>query len=453
MSKIKLTAGRIRDLKVPPCKQQALIWDTEAPGLGVRVTSGSKSFVFQCKLAGKDLRITIGDVLSWPIDSTDPEAPGARQEARRLRTLVDQGIDPRVHRAEKIAKVVAQQAVEDSKATTFGAAWQAYVADRSPMWSEAHKRGHEQAVHGKKINGPLHDLLEVKLIDLGKDRIKQWLDDNVSERPTFTANCFRKLRACLNWCLERDEFRHLIQPDACGRSVARDRVPKTKARTDCLQREQLAPWFAEVCKLSNPTISAYLQILLLTGARREEMASLKWDHVDLRWRSLTIADKVEGERIIPMTPYVASLLCQLKASNETPPPKYRILHGKKIENDLKNWRPSEWVFSSKTAESGRMVEPRIALNRAVAAAGLPPLTLHGLRRSFGTLAEWVECPVGISAQIMGHKPSAVAEKHYRQRPLDLLRMWHTKIEAWILAEAGIEQPKEEPAGLKAVTAA
>jgi hypothetical protein len=66
--------------------------------------------------------------------------------------------------------------------------------------------------------------------------------------------------------------------------------------------------------------------------------------------------------------------------------------------------------------------------------------LHGLRRSFGTLAEWVECPVGISAQIMGHKPSALAEKHYRKRPLDLLRMWHTKIEAWILVEASITLP-------------
>jgi hypothetical protein len=44
---------------------------------------------------------------------------------------------------------------------------------------------------------------------------------------------------------------------------------------------------------------------------------------------------------------------------------------------------------------------------------------------------------------MGHKPSATAEKHYRVRPLDLLRMWHTKIECWILNEAGIEQPAEE----------
>ena len=52
-------------------------------------------------------------------------------------------------------------------------------------------------------------------------------------------------------------------------------------------------------------------------------------------------------------------------------------------------------------------------------------------------------PVGVVAQIMGHKPSASAEKHYRRRPLDLLRQWHTKLEGWILAEAGIAQPVEE----------
>jgi hypothetical protein len=44
---------------------------------------------------------------------------------------------------------------------------------------------------------------------------------------------------------------------------------------------------------------------------------------------------------------------------------------------------------------------------------------------------------------MGHKPSAIAEKHYRRRPLDLLRSWHVKIEAWILEQAGIEQASSE----------
>ena len=44
----------------------------------------------------------------------------------------------------------------------------------------------------------------------------------------------------------------------------------------------------------------------------------------------------------------------------------------------------------------------------------------------------------VVAQIQGHKPtSATAEKHYTVRPLDLLRVHHEKIEAWILEQAGI----------------
>ena len=57
--------------------------------------------------------------------------------------------------------------------------------------------------------------------------------------------------------------------------------------------------------------------------------------------------------------------------------------------------------------------------------------------------EWVELPTGIVAQLMGHKPSATAEKHYRVRPLDLLRMWHVKIEEWILGQAGISVPARQ----------
>jgi intergrase/recombinase len=59
----------------------------------------------------------------------------------------------------------------------------------------------------------------------------------------------------------------------------------------------------------------------------------------------------------------------------------------------------------------------------------------------GTLAEWVEAPTGLVAQIMGHKPSAIAEKHYTRRSIDFLREWHVKIEAWILTEAKITWTK------------
>jgi intergrase/recombinase len=56
---------------------------------------------------------------------------------------------------------------------------------------------------------------------------------------------------------------------------------------------------------------------------------------------------------------------------------------------------------------------------------------------------------GIAVQIQGHKPSGVREKHYIRRPLDLLHMWHVKIEQWILEQAGIEFVPVEK-GLRAV---
>jgi intergrase/recombinase len=59
-------------------------------------------------------------------------------------------------------------------------------------------------------------------------------------------------------------------------------------------------------------------------------------------------------------------------------------------------------------------------------------------------------PTGVVAQIMGHKPSAIAEKHYRRRPLDLLRMWHVRIEAWILEQAGVVFDAGAAPGLRVV---
>ena len=451
MAKVKLTAGRIRDFEPSDGKAQAFLWDSDVPGLAVRATAGSKSFIFQSKLDGKDIRITIGDAGIWPIDTTTKKTPAQGRKHVGCKTMIDRGSDPRTVKAEKKASLIEERAEADAGETTFLEAWNAYVAANRAKWSAAHIRGHDQAIEGKRVKGPLYEFRDLKLSEITADRIRAWMADNIKERPTFTAAAFRKLRAFLNWCADEQqkEFHGLVDLNACSRRVAKE-LPKAKAKTGSLQREQLATWFAEVKKLSSPVVSNYLQILLLTGARREELATLTWDNVDLRWGSMTMRDKVEGERTIPITPYVGQLLREIKTINETPPAPTRILHGKKIEVDVANWQPSPWVFFSKVAEDGRMVEPRIGHNRALAAAGLPALTLHDLRRSFSNMCEWVETPVGISAQIMGHKPSATAEKHYKQRPLDLLRMWHTKIEAWILEQAGIEQPREAAKGPQAV---
>jgi integrase len=90
-----------------------------------------------------------------------------------------------------------------------------------------------------------------------------------------------------------------------------------------------------------------------------------------------------------------------------------VLRLKALKEQGNEWKPSPWVFISPISLTGRLEEPSIAHRKAIAAAGLPPVSLHGLRRSFGSLSEWCEVPVGVVAQIMGHKPSATAEKHGR----------------------------------------
>ena len=183
-------------------------------------------------------------------------------------------------------------------------------------------------------------------------------------------------------------------------------------------------WWQGVEELPNRTASAYLRALLLTGARREELASLTWENVDFRWRKLTIADKVEDTRTIPLTPYLAHLLATLP-------------------------RHGPYVFAS-TGKAGRITDTRASHARALQSAGIERLTIHGLRRTFSLFGEAAGAPAGAIAQVMGHKPSATAEG-YRPRSIDALRPFLERIEAHILQLAEVQfDAQAEPGKLRIV---
>ena len=419
LTKVRLTPSRIAAHTCPADASQAFLWDAVVPGLAVRATANKRAFIFQSRLAGKSIRMTIGDTEVWTVEQT-------RQRARELQSQIDQGRDPRQVKQEWItADTQAREAarISDEPALT---AWHDYIAARTGKWSEAHMADHwkmvrdggEPVTRGRRIGAPayteqgiLRPLLDLPLKGITREKVARWLDNEATRRPAQARLALSLLGTFLSWCGNQPAHRGQVNSDACAR-LKRD-LPKPSIRTDCLQREQLASWFAAVRSINNPVMSAYLQSLLLTGARREELAGLRWADVDFQWQTIHLADKVDDAgRTIPLTPYIAELLQSLPKINE-------------------------FVFASKRAKSGRLQEPRKAHNQAIEAAGLPPLSIHGLRRSFATLSEWVEAPSGITAQIMGHKPSAIAERHYKRRPVDLLRVWHTKIEEWILSNANI----------------
>ena len=421
-SKNGFTELQVQALACADGSDYALHWDPELPGFGVRVThAGARSYVFEKRVKGhkRSTRVTIGKVGSWHLKK-------AREYARELGVKMDKGIDPRDERRASAAQAESVRIEAERRDLVFEGVWRDYIEANRGEWGERHLANHQALAHaggdrkkkrggkGLTMAGPLATFLPLKLSEVTLDRVVSWLTREKRTRPTSTAQAFRALRAFVNWTHEAPEYKGIIPADACTARAVRKIVPESKTKEgDCLQREHLPAWFREVRRASNPVIGAYLQGLLLLGPRREELAELQWGDVEFKWGgSLTLRDKVEGERTIPLPPYMASLLSALPRRNG-------------------------WVFSSEESESGRLVEPTKAHRLALKAAGIEPISLHGLRRSFGTLAEWVEIPTGVVAQIQGHKPSAVAEKHYRRRPLDLLRMWHEKLEAWMLEQAGV----------------
>jgi integrase len=415
---------RIDGFQCKPGKAQTLYWDGYAPGLGVRVTTaGSKSYIFESWLHGRSVRVTIGDVRTWTLGK-------AQDEATRLKTMTDQGKDPRRVKKEEAEAAAAARFRDANAAMLVGEAWTVYLTANENLWGAHHKRGHLEQSHpggvkkkvgaGVTVPGPMIPILKLRLAEVTAQVLTEWIKGLAAKRKARARQSFQMFRAFWRWCGSRPEYKSVIDVTVIDDKDLRRQVPKGRTKLhDVLQRAHLRPWFEAVQKIPNPIMSAYLQGLLLTGARREELAELKWADVDFKYHSLWIKDKVSEEgRKIPLTPHLARLLSALPRKNK-------------------------WVFRSQRSAAGRLTSPRMAHTNALKEAKLDHVTLHGLRRTFSSLAEWVEIPVGVVAQIMGHTPKATAEQHYKFRPLELLAVWHNKFETWILRQAGVIKPKKK----------
>ena len=433
-SRVRLTVGRVADFKCLTNKSQSFLWDTDAPTLALRASpTGRKTYVFESRLNGATIRVNIGTPAEWTIEA-------ARNKANGLKMLVDNGTDPReIQRQQDVDKAV-ERAAAAIQAVTVGEVWKLYLAKRQPNWGERHYKDHNimasaggekkskgtRVGKGLTIPGPIYPLLAFRLSELTPETIEAWATKQAKTRPTYGRLAWRCLKAFLTWCGEQKQYRILLTANPAKTKKAREAFGKPAVKSGSLERSQLPAWFTAVLNIGNPVAAAYLQTLLLTGARPGEVLGLRWKDINTKWKGLTIRDKVEGKRVIPLTPYVWHLLTVLPRRNE-------------------------YVFSSPTAKGGALSIPRSHHVCACKVAGLKGLTLHDLRRSFKSLTEWLEIPAGVVAQLMGHKPSATAEKHYTVRPLDLLRVHHERIEAWILEQAGIKfDAKAEPGKLQLV---
>lgn len=440
----KFTLASTKDLKCLEGKQQTFYWATNPRGLGLRVSqTGKRSFFFEGRIHGKTVRYPIGDI------SFDKVVVAAKDLAWKF----SKNLDPRQEREDDRlvqAKIKDQKkAKADREKLLVKDAWDDYIEYQKSLmplkglakgkkWGERHLQDHLNMTQqggiphkrGSKVTvqGVLYPLLQLRLAEITPAVLKDWLNEERKTRPNNARQGFQMFRTFWGWCAKGDRYKVIVNREAVSEDSLLAILPSKNSKKDgdVLRKNNIADWFTAVQKLSNKVISAYLQCLLITGARRGELIALKWSDVDFKAKTVWLKDKIKTEgRYIPLNLYMEQLIDSLPRRND-------------------------YVFSSLEAKEGFITEPRIAHNQAIALAGIPHLSIHGLRRSFASLFIWAEQPDGAGARIQGHAPQSIRDKHYLDIPIELLAKWHNGYVDWLLTEAGIPLPTVEAKGLRVV---
>ena len=261
MPRIRLTKSAIDALPTP--QSDVVYWDVGFPGFGVKVTpKGRKVFVvlYRTGGAGSKLRkYTIGPYGRVTLHQ-------ARVAAQKVVAAKLEGRDPAAEKREAKRRVVADR-VEDLL--------ESFIAQRLSQNRSAGevsrllRREIGKAWTGKSI----HDISKRDVVEV-ISAIEQ------RGAPVAANKTLKSIKTFLRWCVGRAV---LDQSPAEGvplpaKEVARDRV---------LDDQELAQVILAARKLGGP-YGGIVELLALTGQRREEVARLTWQELDLQQRVWTI---------------------------------------------------------------------------------------------------------------------------------------------------------------------
>lgn len=168
--------------------------------------------------------------------------------------------------------------------------------------------------------------------------------------------------------------------------------------------------------LANPpeTIRHFVLLALATGARRSNIAGMRWADLDFHAALWTVPGEVSKNGAPMVIPLTAIALDVLKAREGNSP---------------------TWVFPS-TSVSGHMVDPKKAWKALLTAAGLEDLRTHDLRRSLGPWAAIQGDSLAIIGAALGHK-STDATRIYARLTVDPVRDAMEKATSAMVSAGGL----------------
>jgi len=395
MPRLKLTKTSIdRVAKSEVFERDVLYWDTETKGFGLRVNpSGKATFITQGRVRGsdKEARLTIGTYGAWTVAD-------ARRRAEEYKHQFEDGQDPRaLRRQDEAGKVTLRQVADaymgrDGKLRdTTKAEMNRHINKVFAAWKgkpiveisehEVRKRFREMSAHGLR-GKPAPGQAQISfvtlrtLVNFANRRFKR-----ADGSPLIANNPVHALKD--DW----NEFEPRTRHIADGKMGD---VWNLLSDLRVIARDAVA--------LSGVDL---VRFLMLTGARRSEGGSLKWEQVHIEddpancWWHLP-NPKNSNPVWLPLSSQAVDVLC--------------------FRQERAN---GEYVFPSRS-KTGHITDTRAPLDRIsripdVASDRSNRICAHDLRRSFVTTG-FASCGIDLFKLelLTNHVPQGVTARHYLQ---------------------------------------
>ena len=333
----------LKRLPLPP-SGTSTIWDATVKGFGVRVSSkGTKTFI---ALVGSGARHKIG---RYPLIGL----AAARDEAR---------------------KILAQKTLgsyEKPHTITWETAVDRYLAacvDKNRPRTVADYRKHLARFPFKGRR-----LTTIKKRDVAGEL------ENIAAK-SMRAHVLTSVKAFFSWCAGQG---YVDQTPLVGLKTATQRLAKPR---HALSSEELKAVLSNALQHQYP-FGAILALLVLTGQRRNEIASLEWANVTPD--TLTIPGDVAKNHLEHTFPYgtlvrqvLDSIPAYAREGRYVFPARFETMRGKPT-SFFNGWSKSKSAFDKVLKD-------------------VEPYKLHDLRRTFATTLQSLSVPLEVREKLLNH---------------------------------------------------
>lgn len=391
---IKLTDAAVAKLR--PEGKRTFVRDTAQTGFMVQVLpSGAKAFYVEGVVSdGRKFQHKIAPVDAMSVDD-------ARQKAIALLVEAKKGIHP---------KDASKLAASSGRTKTLKEAMELLLREKQLKARTAD----DYKYHLQRY---LRDWLNLPVDRITEEMVRTWYAAG-RETPTTTDNVRRSFSAVMSYCLANG----WIERNPCD-VIKRARLGyKKQQRTKALSiRDELGPFLYAISRFkpergSQQTAADVILFMLAHGSRKRESFSLQWKDVDLKRRIFVIAHTKNG---VPL---------ELPMSVLT----WRMFKARHMERR----QDQEWVFPNKSG-NGPITDVRKTFSQIIKLADIRPYSLHDLRRTFASVADFLEISERNISALLNHKSKNITQRYIDPQRLEAhLANIHAKYDELYRQERG-----------------